>query len=162
MKVVTGRVLSLLLCALGAWGCDLPPAERGLPSPSAREFEQSAYPVLLRDCGFPTCHGSAERFFQVYGPGRQRFSPATEPYAPATAEELALTFSRARSMLKGQHGLSDAPLLRKPLAPAAGGAGHRGNDAWDQNVYASESDPGYRALAAWARSSRDQAAREAP
>lgn len=144
-------VCCTLLGALGA-GCDVPPAETGLPSPNAAEFQETVYPLLLRDCGFPACHGTSERFFQVFGPGRQRLSPVTAPYAPATPDELDLSYSRARSMLKGPGGLSDAPLLRKPLAPSAGGAGHRGNDAWDQNVYASKRDPGYRVLQAWARS----------
>jgi hypothetical protein len=117
-----------------------------VPEPSYDAFVSTVYPVLLRDCGFPECHGRPERFFQVFGPGRARRSPATEPYAPATPDELAHGFGRARSMLLGE-----ALLLRKPLAVAVGGAGHEGDDAWQQAVYPSRTAAGYLALEAWAQ-----------
>src|ERR1700755_2646142 len=36
-------------------------------------FTNDVIPVLLRDCGFQACHGSPERFFRVWGPGRTRY-----------------------------------------------------------------------------------------
>jgi len=64
-------------------------------------FEAEVYPILLRDCGFPACHGDTDRFFRVHGPGRTRLDTSTLPYAAPTDEELEATFDRARSMLSG-------------------------------------------------------------
>jgi hypothetical protein len=119
-----------------------------VPEPSYDGFVATVYPVLLRDCGFPECHGTHERFFQVFGPGRTRLDPRIPPRDPAFPEEIALSFARARSMLASP----DLPLLRKPLAVAQGGAGHEGDDAWGQAVYRTRSAPGYLALEAWMRS----------
>lgn len=123
-----------------------------VPAPDVAQFALEAYPVLLRDCGFPACHGAPDRFFRIYGPGRTRLLPDTPPFAPATADELSQSYARARSMLASQTSVLDAPLLRKPLARAAGGAKHRGDDKWGQNVYASTEDPGYVAVRTWALS----------
>lgn len=121
-----------------------------VPEPDAAAFASTAYPILLRDCGFPACHGDHGRFFQVFGPGRTRLSSSTMPYDPPTSEEVMLSYTRARSMLAGENGPARALLLRKPLAPEAGGAEHEGDDAWGQPVYASPEDPRFRALRDWA------------
>lgn len=152
---------ALLLAALMSPACGYPEPSAALPSPSSAEFQESVYPVLLRDCGFAACHGTSERFFQVYGPGRERLSEETAPLDPVTAAELELSYGRARSMLKTGKHWRESQLLRKPLAEAAGGAGHRGADPWKQNLYASKQDPGYRALERWARAA-SSAVSEAP
>ncbi len=121
-----------------------------LPAVDPTVFEATVYPVLLSDCGFPACHGNPDRFFAVYGPGRRRLSSSTLPYDPATPEELALTFTRARSMLVDPEGPAKAPLLRKPLAVKAGGAGHGGDDPWGEPIFQTKQDPRYKALFFWA------------
>ena len=111
-------------------------------------FEEKVYPVLLRDCGFPECHGNPHRFFRVFGPGRQRYRPGETPlFAPATSEEIKASYYRARSMLANEEGIDHAPLLRKPFK-----AKHQGVDEWGANVYRSETDPGFVVLSSWARS----------
>jgi hypothetical protein len=132
--------------------CSYGPGALSAPDADAEAFAETAYPVLLRDCGFPACHGSTQRFFRIYGPGRTRLAPDTEPYDPATEAEIMLSFGRARSMLEGVSDIDDALLLRKPLSLGAGGAGHEGDDGWGQSVYASKKNPGYITLRAWARS----------
>jgi hypothetical protein len=123
-------------------------SELQISTPDRVAFEATAYPVLLRDCAFHACHGSTERFFQVFGPGRGRMLLSTPPLDPATPEEIMHSYYRARSMLDAV-----APerslLLRKPLATEAGGTGHEGVDGLGRNVYQSTAEIGYRALAQW-------------
>lgn len=121
-----------------------------VPAANAERFRTEVYPTLLADCAFPACHGTRERFFSVFGPGRTRLDPATAPYDPATPEELALSYTRARSMLIDPEGVRRSPLLRKPLAVAVGGAGHEGVDEWGANVYATKQDPRFQKLFFWA------------
>ncbi|MDX2091200.1 MAG: hypothetical protein SFX73_25300 [Kofleriaceae bacterium] len=121
-----------------------------VPAADAARFRTEIYPMLLADCGFPACHGTRARFFSVFGPGRTRLDPATAPYDPATPDELAVSYTRARSMLLSPDGVRRSPLLRKPLAVEVGGAGHEGVDVWGGNVYASKQDPRFQALFFWA------------
>jgi predicted small lipoprotein YifL len=136
---------TLTLCACGSRG-----APFQLPDADTRLFFEQAYPVLLTDCGFPACHGTPERFFVVYGPGRTRLDPATDIMAEVTAEELALSYTRARSLLVAPGGPSQSLLLRKPLAVSAGGAVHAGNDPWGNAVIPNKRDARYETLFFWA------------
>jgi hypothetical protein len=86
---------------------------------------------------------------QVYGPGRTRLVRETAPYDAPSADEQQLSYDRARSMLSGAEA-DRLLLLRKPLAVSAGGAGHAGDDPWQQPVYRSATDPAFLALRAWA------------
>jgi hypothetical protein len=139
------HVLGAFVSAITA--CADATAELSLPSPSKRQFEEQVYPLLLRDCGFPACHGDTRRFFRVFGPGRTRYRLETKPFDPATAEEIEASYYRARSMLANEDGIEHTPLLRKPLH-----AEHGGVDEWGNNVYRTETDSGYVALFSWARS----------
>ncbi|MCX5746261.1 MAG: hypothetical protein NT062_27605, partial [Proteobacteria bacterium] len=141
---VKGSLLVLLM------GCVEAEAPLEIPAADPIAFRTTVYPILLADCGFPACHGDARRFFSVFGPGRTRLDPMSAPYDPATPDELAQSYTRARSMLLAPTGVRRSPLLRKPLAVAAGGAGHGGADAWGANLYASKDDPRFRALFFWA------------
>lgn len=138
------QLAALLLC-LPRCGAQ---SELQVSTPDAARFQTEVYPVLLRDCAFPTCHGSTERFLQVFGPGRGRMLATTPPLDPTTPAELIHSYDRARSMLDAAHP-ERSLLLRKPLATAAGGTGHEGVDALGRNIYQSTDEVGYRALAAW-------------
>lgn len=135
----------LVLCA-----CADSSTEVRLSSPDVQSFEVKVYPILLRDCGFPACHGDTRRFFHIFGPGRTRYRPGTETllFAPPTAEELTASYNRTRSMLVTEGDAEDSLLLQKPLE-----AGHEGHDEWGQNVYWTANDPAYQAILGWAKSS---------
>jgi hypothetical protein len=137
-----------LLLALGLTGCGEDPGPLQITTPDRALFEAQVYPVLLRDCGFHACHGSTERFFQVFGPGRGRLFPITMPLDSATPEEVAYTYERARSMIDAKSP-DRSLLLRKPLAVEAGGTGHEGTDELGRNVYQTQMDPNYLVLASW-------------
>ena len=132
---------------LGA--CADPDVQVTIPTPDIASFESSAYPILLRDCGFNACHGDTKRFFSIFGPGRTRYRPVEQVplLSPPTTEELTASYQRARSMLANDGNIEDSPLLQKPLID-----GHEGHDEWGRNVYWSKGDPNYQALLNWARS----------
>jgi hypothetical protein len=142
----------LVALALVLIGCA---KEQPTPVASRRAFAPFAgevYEVLLRDCGFPSCHGAPERFFRVYGPGRTRLPGddglLPEPFDTPTVDEQALTFQLALSMIN-EGDLADSPLLRKPLAVEAGGYGHLGIDGYGRDVYRTTQDTGYVKIARW-------------
>ena len=152
MKVL----LSLaLLCLL--YGCGESTPEFALQTPDRMEFENEVYPVLLRDCAFSACHASSDRFFQVYGPGRTRLDPMTQPLDPATPSEIERTYERTRSMIDVAQP-EQSLLLRKPLETSAGGTGHEGADDLGRNVYQSKTDPNYLILQAWVLAAPPQTA----
>jgi hypothetical protein len=146
MSHVYRYLIALLACSLVGCGGDAP--ELVVAQADFPRFQSQVYPVLLRDCSFIACHGSSERFFQVYGPGRARLDPMTGSLDEVTMDELIQSYNRALSMIDVQSP-SRSLLLRKPLAPSAGGSGHEGVDAWMRDVYASKQEPGYVALEVW-------------
>jgi hypothetical protein len=128
-------------------GC-VDPLPGGIPVADRAAFERDVFPVLLRDCAFHACHGSTQRFFQVFGPGRARLSPELRPLDDITPAEIEHSFTRALSMLEPAD-MERSPLIAKPLAIAAGGVGHEGSDALGRDVYQSADDPAYRILHTW-------------
>lgn len=134
-----------------ASGCDSKD-QATLPQVSYDAFVEHAYPVLMRDCAFPACHGNSERLFQVYGPGRARLPDPEKGGAmptlsgPVTKVELDVSFARARSMLLYRQEIEQAPLLRKPVQ----GGAHFGTDLWGRNVFASKKATGFVVLRKWA------------
>jgi hypothetical protein len=145
---------SLLLWVMSTLctACGQEPNRLELTHPDLRLFKETAYPILLRDCGFPECHGNPKRFFRLFGPGRTRLDPSLASDDPATDDEISQSYTRAVSMLVNESTLADSWLLRKPLDTLAGGSSHEGEDSWGRNVYASTDDPGYLALVRWAYS----------
>lgn len=134
-----------------AAGCAAEPVqELEIPSADPTVFKDRVYPILLRDCGFTTCHGDRQRFFSVFGPGRVRLDPNTAIYDPVTPYELALAYTRARSMLVAPDGPATSLFLRKPIPLEAGGAGHKGDDVWGAPVYDGTDDASYTELYSWA------------
>jgi len=118
------------------------------PEYSLNEFTVYALPVLLRDCGFQACHGSQERFFRVYGPGRARLDPLEEAYADLDGFEAEISFSFTKAMIDPRNA-KESLLLRKPLAVEAGGSGHEGVDKFGRNVYRTPDDDGFLVLQTW-------------
>jgi hypothetical protein len=141
--------LALALCFMCACGgSDDKPVE---VKRDFKLFQREVYPVLLRDCGFPACHGAKERFFRVWGPGRSRLPSddgIPEAFDLPTGDELSATYSLALSMIDGKYP-AHSLLLRKPLAVAAGGAGHLGVDGYGRDIYRTQEDAGFLALARW-------------
>jgi hypothetical protein len=135
-------LLTMIALSLGA--CAEPPkgAER-----ADREFKQFqiVYPILVRDCGFHTCHGSSDRFFQISGPGRVRLDPASKAFDGVTGDEISASFDSALSMIDAKHPQASL-LLRKPLALEVGGMSHGGADDFGRNVYRTVNDQGFLAI----------------
>ncbi len=156
-------------CMLLFAGCAPDTADITALTPDQQVFARDVYPIILRDCGFPQCHGSSQRFYQVFGPGRVRIGPPPEGFEPndvrfvcdpaSTAGcevqmmELLVTYERTRSMLTRTSGQQDFLLLRKALEVGAGGAGHKGTDRLGRNVYQSREDPTWKTLQTWALAS---------
>jgi hypothetical protein len=118
------------------------------PQRSFQLFQSDVVPVLLRDCAFPTCHGSSQRFFRVWGPGRTRLDPTTREFDPLTPNEAIQSYQLAVSMVDA-NAPSRSLLLRKPLAVAAGGARHLGEDKFGRNLYRTVNASGYLTIARW-------------
>lgn len=143
------RFASLLAVLLA--GCaNTPGGPAHPPEPDRAFFDEQIYPLLLRDCAFPECHASRDRFFRVFGPGRARLSPDTSITAPPTEEEIEEAYQRARSMLAGAATADRTLLVRKPLEVDRGGAPHMGIDHLGRDIYSSTDDAGYRLLLEWA------------
>lgn len=140
-----------VVCGLAA-GCGEEGNDTSLPLPPYADFQNTPYAVLLRDCGFPACHGTDERFFRVYGPGRLRLSGSleTEATGQPTLDEISQTHLSAGAMIDPDD-LDNSPLLRKPLSVAAGGSGHQGVDGFGRDVYRSKEAAGYLVLREWIR-----------
>jgi len=143
---------SLLLVAMLA-SCAPPEGDVAVVEADQAVFRERVYPILLRDCAFAGCHGNHERFFAVFGPGRARLDPKRTILEPPTETELALSYTRAVSMIDpdDRHG---SLLLRKPIPVEQGGAGHRGDDVWGRSVYRTVDDARYATLEAWVMGSR--------
>jgi hypothetical protein len=141
-----GALWALIVAAMV--GCSEQQSGWQPADPVFQTFIDEALPVLLRDCGFHTCHGSEQRFFRVWGPGRVRLDPATREFDRLTSAEWQASYQLATSMIDARDP-EHSPLLRKPLALGAGGAAHRGADRYGRNVYRSTADAGYVALRRW-------------
>ena len=149
------RHLRLLTC-LSLWlcGCADQTASEGLVEVKRPfvPFQQDVYPVLLRDCGFSTCHGAADRLFRVWGPGRARLQTdgiTPEAFASPTGDEIGNSYALALAMIDPRN-LGESLLLTKPLSVGAGGAGHGGVDRYGRDVYRTPDDAGFRVIARWA------------
>ncbi|MET0388371.1 MAG: hypothetical protein ABW321_20535 [Polyangiales bacterium] len=141
------RCMAVLSLALALAGCQTDESWE-VPTGVARgTFEQDVYPVLIRDCGFHTCHGGENRFFRIWGPGRVRLGNVGA-LDELLETELEQSYRRSISFID-RRDPSRSLLLRKPLAVEAGGAGHLGIDKFGRNVYRTQDSPGYLTLSRW-------------
>lgn len=118
------------------------PADPATPEPpgggeawawDASLFEATVAPVLTaRGCDTVECHGGGIR--------------GTFALSPAGDKDLAFDFAQAGWQADGDAPAA-SPLLRKPLAVAAGGVPHAGDG--DGGIFASTADPDYQAILAW-------------
>lgn len=104
------------------------------------EFYADVEPILTEGCANPSCHGNADRPWQVYAVHRYRMDEA-DLWADGelSAEEHAANLAQARAFT-----VSPWELCRKPLDPAAGGMSHEGGVSWF-----SVDDAEYEALRSW-------------
>lgn len=148
------RRLQLVTLLLALAGCSEPLQKGKAAERDLNHFTGYVMPVLLRDCGFQACHGSQERFFRVFGPGRTRYIPPDPtipprgPLEPLSGYERDYTMQLALSMID-EEDPARSMLLRKPLAVEAGGASHEGIDKYGRNVYRTPDDEGYLEIARW-------------
>lgn len=142
-----------LLAALALAGC-VEGLDAPAPAPAApldREFFRcDVQPVLAARCAFPAGHGSARRPLSLYAPGRERYQVGWDrPTEPITAFELDANYGIAAGFTTTT-ATGEPWLLAKPLATAAGGYYHRGADLYGGgDVFVTEDDPGYQAIARW-------------
>lgn len=143
------RLILGLLAPVALGACE-DGAQNGPLVVADREFRgfQEVYPVLMRDCGFHACHGSEERAFRIYGPGRARLTDDVRSLEALTGDEISLSFSIALSMIDAEHP-EQSFLLKKPLALEAGGYAHGGIDDFGRNVYRTKDDEGYKVIERW-------------
>jgi len=147
------RLFAIVLSLAGVASlvaCDDPQAGYQVAERDFDGFEE-VYPVLIRDCGFPTCHGSPDRMFRIYGPGRSRLTDDLRAFELTTGDELSLSLSITLSMIDGKNP-ERSLLLIKPLALEAGGSAHGGLDDFGRNVYRTTEDEGYRIIHDWVMS----------
>jgi hypothetical protein len=151
------RVITLVAALLTLAACSEPTGSAAVADRDLNDFTNFVWPVLIRDCGFHRCHGSQERFFRVYGPGRTRYDPMTDALDPSQmGYERDYTYQLALSMID-RDDPAQSLILRKPLAALAGGSSHEGVDKYGRNVYRTPDDEGYLQIAQWVFSEGESA-----
>lgn len=145
-------VAATFAAAVVVFGCAGEPPSSDIPLVDRQTFDTTVYPLLLRDCAFPDCHGRQDRFFRVFGPGRARLDPEmTGVSAPIVPEEVEAAFERARSMVFAGTNCGGSLLARKPLEVDAGGLAHVATQNLAQrNLYPSVDNPDFLVLQNWA------------
>ena len=127
-------------------GCEpAPGATQRFPLGDPVAFTTAVQPILAARCANPGCHGDSARPLELYAEHQHRLDPNdVHRDLPLTDEELQLNYRRTCATLLGVVRPEAAPLLLKPLAEAAGGAGHAGGP-----VFFSTDDPELQALWRW-------------
>ena len=127
-----------------------------LPDVDYDYFVRHIQPILEHRCAFFACHGSRERFLQIYQETRLRENPDPNPIfqapAPLTPEELQRNFEQTAGMLYGFDDPQASPLFSKPLQP---GTRHAGATLFEgPDVFLNREDPDYQTLLRWACGAR--------
>ncbi len=127
-----------------------------LPDVDYDYFVKHVQPILEHRCAFFACHGSRERFLQIYQETRLRENPDPNPIfqapSPLTPEELQRNFEQTAGILYGFDDPQASPLFSKPLQP---GTRHAGATLFEgPDVFLNRQDPDYQTLLRWARGAR--------
>lgn len=127
-----------------------------LPDVDYDYFVKHVQPILEHRCAFFACHGSRERFLQIYQEARLRENPDPDPIfqapSPLTPEELQRNFEQTAGILYGFDDPQASPLFSKPLQP---GTRHAGATLFEgPDVFLNRQDPDYQTLLRWARGAR--------
>ncbi len=139
-------ILMLLVACVGE------PSSEALALGDAAVFAERAQPVLAT-CANPACHGNPDRPLEVYAEHLHRLDREdTWRDLPLTPEELWLNQVSASAFALALDAPEDSALLRKPLAPEAGGVMHLGGA-----LFGEPSNPDYRALYDWVRTAWEEA-----
>ena len=101
-----------------------------MPGAGFALFQSKVQPVLRRSCSAATCHGAENADFAL----------------TCGDEEQGQAWNAANAAQFLGEPAEASELLRRSLAPAAGGSWHAGGA-----IFASTSDAGYQALLEWAR-----------
>ena len=121
-----------------------------LVQPDYGRFVSEVQPILASRCANPSCHGRLDRPLAVYAIGMWRADPAQLfENTPLTADELRANYTRACSFIVAGAAPADCLLVRKPLAPDAGGATHLGGV-----VFTDTAEADYRGLLDWIASAK--------
>ncbi len=147
-------VFLALLCV----GCSLDTGSSSatLPDVDYTYYVQRVQPILEHRCAFFACHGSRDRFFQIYQEVRLREIPDPDPLLeaplPLTQSELERNFRQTAGLLFGLGDPEDSLLFSKPLAE---GTRHGGASLFQgPDVFLNREDPDYKTLLQWARGAR--------
>ena len=158
MIKISGYLPFLLVIWALVSGCSIDSGSETatLPDVDYAYFVQRVQPILERRCAFFACHGSRERFFQVYQEARLREIPDPHPLfeapLPLTDSELERNFRQTAGMLYGFDAPQDSPLFSKPLAT---GTRHAGATLFGgPDIFLDRSDPDYQTLLKWAHGAR--------
>ena len=153
-----GRVCGLLVVGLFACACGEHTGSdsASLPDVDFAYFVKHIQPILEHRCAFFACHGSRQRFLQIYQEVRLREIPDPDPIfeapAPLTLEEFQRNFEQTAGMLYGFDDPQASPLFSKPLQT---GTRHTGATLFGgPDVFLNREDPDYQTLLRWARGER--------
>jgi len=151
-----GRAPAVLLLALAGCSLDTGSGTASLPDVDYATFVKKVQPVFEARCAFFACHGSRQRFFEIYQEARLREIPDPDPIfeapAPLTESELQRNFRNAAGMLYSFEDPEESLLFSKPLQS---GTRHGGATLFGgPNVFLDRQDPDYQTLLAWARGAR--------
>jgi len=148
----------LLLLGLLAGGCGEHTGSdsASLPDVDFEYYVEHIQPIFEHRCAFFACHGSRDRFLQIYQEVRLREirdpDPIFQAPAPLTPSELRRNFEQTAGMIYGFDDPQNSPLFSKPLQT---GTRHGGATLFGgPDVFLDREDPDYQTLLRWARGAR--------
>ncbi|MEZ4401925.1 MAG: hypothetical protein R3B06_17985 [Kofleriaceae bacterium] len=141
-------------------GLDAPRAPVALDRPY---FDCRVQPVLTKYCAALACHGDADRFFTVFARNRLRLDgDEAQRNGFLGLDERDVNFAAAAALVDPED-VDASPLVRKPLAQAAGGAFHVGATRFGgADVFADTTDPDYQILSQWLHGATEVATCQEP
>ncbi len=125
--------------------CVVDPGVGGLPAGDYDVFVEQVQPVLTPTCSSPSCHGSADRPFELYAVHQHRADP-DDVYLDAqlSDDDLWHNYLQTSALQVDLENAEHSPVLTKPLAVDAGGEHHGGG-----NLFESTDDWDYLVVLDW-------------